>query len=252
MRKPGSRARARRIPLGALVLVVMATLGWSAAAPAALAGSKATITGSFSDSCRDFQSLSSKDISHVELHYADGRVVKDEAIKSPDFAIEGAAGDEFDFVSVKSGTTTQPFDCPRTNSPPTAVLEILTPSDCVLQVESADAWNCPDASAPRTTWLSASSVSLTVSGCTSPDRTFRFRGTSSTDPDNDITSWSIDFDFFDLAEGTSTSGDWITEPPADVLSADSLEGILVTLTVTDSAGQSDSDTLIAGVSAGCD
>jgi hypothetical protein len=237
-----------------LVLVVMATLGWSAAAPAALAASTATITGSFSDSCRDFQSHSSKDISHVELHYADGRVVKDEAIDSSDFAIDGAAGDEIDFVRVKSGKTTDTFNCPRTNSPPTAVLEILTPSDCVVQVESADAWNCPDASAPRTTWLSVSSVSLTVSSCSSPDpdRTFRFRGTSSTDPDNDIASWLIEFDFFDLAEGTSMSGDWIDDPPADVLSADSLEGILVTLTVTDSAGQSDSDTLVAGVSAGCD
>jgi hypothetical protein len=237
----------------ALVLVVTAALGWPAAAPAALAASTATITGSFSDSCRDFQSHSSKDISHVEVHYADGRVVKDEAIEIPDFAIDGAGGDEIDFVSVKSGTTTQPFDCPNSNSPPTAVLEVLAPSNCVLQIEEADAWNCPDASAPRTTWLSVSSLSLTVSNCGLPaDRTFRFRGTSSTDPDNDITSWSIEFDFFGLAPPTSTSGDWIGDPPADVLSADSLEGVSVTLTVTDSAGQSGSDTLVAGVSAGCD
>jgi hypothetical protein len=246
--------QARRIPLGALVLVVMATVGWSAAAPGALAESTATITGSFSNSCRDFQSQSSKDISHVELHYADGRLIKDETIDSPSFAIDGAAGDEIDFVGVKSGRTTEKFNCPRTNSAPTAVLEILTPSNCVVQVESSDAWNCPDASAPRTTWLGVSSVSLTQASCSSPDpdRTFRFRGTSSTDADNDIVSWLIEFYFFDLAEGTSTSGGWINDPPADVLSADSMEGILVTLTVTDSAGQSHSDTLAAGVSGGCD
>jgi hypothetical protein len=255
MRRSGSGLQARRIPLGALVLVVMATLGWSAAAPAALAASTATITGSFGDSCRDFQSHSSKDISHVELHYADGRVVKDEAIESPDFAIDGAAGDEIDFVGVKSGRTTDTFNCPRTNSPPTAVLEILTPSDCVLEVEAVDHWRCPDASAPRTTWLSANTVGFSVTDCSSElpsDRILRFRGTSSTDPDNDITSWSIEFDYFGLAEPTSTSGDWIADPPADVTSGDSLEGVLVTLTVTDSAGQSDSDTMGAGLSGGCD
>lgn len=69
---------------------------------------------------------------------------------------------------------------------------------------------------------------------------------------NDIASWSIDYSY----DGTSTiagpSGDWNTDPPADVLSPDSLEGFFVTLTVTDSTGQSDSDIMGAGTSAGCD
>jgi hypothetical protein len=245
----GFPVKARRAALGALAVALIATLGWSAAAPAA---STATIAGSFGDSCRDFSAHSSKDISHIEIHYADGRVVKDESTTAPDFALDGGAGDELDFASVKSGTTRQTFTCPRTNSPPTAILEILVPSNCALQVEAEDAWNCPDALAPRTTWLSASSVSLTQTTCTPADRTFRFRGTSSTDPDNDITSWSIDFSYDGTSTIGGTSGDWITDPPADVLSPDSQEGIFVTLTVTDSAGQTDSDRMVAGVSAGCD
>ena len=238
-------------------LALVATLAWLAALPVTLAksggdNSAATINASFGDACRDFAAHSSKDISHVEIHYADGRIVKDESTTTPDFSIDGGAGDEIDFASVKSGTTSETFACPRTSTPLTAVLEILVPSDCFLQVESADAWNCPDASAPRTNWLSASSVSLTPTNCTPVDRTFRFRGTSSTAPDNDITSWSIDFYYYDLAPPTTTSGDWIIDPPVDVSSGDSLEGVLVTLTVTDSAGQSDSDTMVAGTSQGCD
>ena len=242
------QSKGRRVALGALLVALIATLGWSAAAPAA---PTATIEGSFGDSCRDFSAHSSKDISHVEIHFVDGRVVKDETTTTPDFAVDGGPGDEIDSATVKSGRTTQTFTCTRTNSPPTAVLEILVPSNCALQVEAADAWNCPDALAPRTTWLSASSVSLTQTTCTPADRTFRFRGTSST-ADNDITSWSIDFSYDGTSTIGGTSGDWITDPPADVLSPDSLEGIFVTLTVTDSAGQSDSDTMVAGVSAGCD
>ena len=41
--------------------------------------------------------------------------------------------------------------------------------------------------------------------------TYTFRGTSSTDPDNDIVSWSLDF-----GDGTSVAGDWATNPPTEV------------------------------------
>ena len=51
--------------------------------------------------------------------------------------------------------------------------------------------------------------------------TISFRGTSSSDPDNDIASWSIDF-----GDGTSASGSWSTDPPTEVV------------------GQSDSDTMV--------
>jgi hypothetical protein len=96
------------VALGALVLAVMAILVWPVAA---LAAPTATVTGSFSDSCRDFEAASSKDISHVEIIYADGRVAKDESVDSPDFAIDGDAGDEIDLVMVKSGTTREAFGC---------------------------------------------------------------------------------------------------------------------------------------------
>jgi hypothetical protein len=78
-----------------------------------------------------------------------------------------------------------------------------------------------------------------------------FRGTSSSDPDNDIASWSIDF-----GDGTSASGSWSTDPPTEVTHAYStffsdcfgfgtFSGVCpVTLTVTDAAGQSDSDTMV--------
>jgi len=97
--------------------------------PSALA-----ITGSFADSCRDFTSHATKvgsqqgkDISRVEIHYTDGRVVEDETIDRPDYSLDGAAGGEIDFVLVKSGTTRERFDCSQENRPPTAVLEIKTP-----------------------------------------------------------------------------------------------------------------------------
>lgn len=69
-----------------------------------------------------------------------------------------------------------------------------------------------------------------------PCKTMSYLGTSSTDPDNDITSWSIEF-----GDGMSTG--LITGPLAEVTHTySSLPDIVVTLTVTDSAGQSDSDT----------
>lgn len=103
-----------RTALGAVVLVVMATAGWPGAA---LAAPSATVAGSFSDSCRDFVAFSTKDISYVEITYADGRVIKEEDVDSADFSTDGHAGDEIDSVIVKSGTTKEPFDCPSAPVP---------------------------------------------------------------------------------------------------------------------------------------
>lgn len=78
----------------------------------------AEISGEFSDQCRDFTAHSSKDISHVELHYADGRVEKDESIDSPDYSVDGGPGDEIDYYAiVKSGTTKKRFDCDNGEEP---------------------------------------------------------------------------------------------------------------------------------------
>lgn len=106
------------------LLVLTASLLWSGAA---VAGPTATISGSFGDACRDFAAHSSKDISHVVIHYVDGRVVKDESATTPDFSIDGGPGEEINFVLVKSGITQETFTCTATNSPPTAVLQINTP-----------------------------------------------------------------------------------------------------------------------------
>jgi hypothetical protein len=96
----------------ALTLALAAALAWTAGAEAAPnANSAGAITGSFAATCTDFEAHSSKDISHVEIHYADGVVVKDETIDSPDFSIAGEAGDEIEFALVKSGTTEERFEC---------------------------------------------------------------------------------------------------------------------------------------------
>ena len=259
------------------IAFLLATLVWSGAAVAEPSvTSRATITGSFADACRDFTSRATKvgsqegkDISFVELRYADGRVSKDETINSPDYSLDGATGDEIDFAIVKSGTTTEPFDCVLENRPPTALLEIKTPPvDQILGHcwDFAGGLDC-EQSAARTDWTSTNQIPddggsesgflhwgcggfSDISLCS---YTISFRGTSSSDPDNDITSWSIDF-----GDGTSTSGSWNTDPPFEV--ANSYGDYFtftcvgfgtfganicpVTLTVTDSAGQSDSDTIV--------
>jgi hypothetical protein len=198
-----------------LSLSLLATLG--VAAPG-LADPNATITGSFSDSCRDFQAHSSKDISHVEIHYGDGRVVKDESVASPDYSIDGGAGDEIASAIVKSGRTTQQFDC-RGDSPPTALLEANRPDV---------GWTSEDSGPYGPGW----------SCCYGDFPPVPFRGINSTDPDNDIVSWSIDF-----GDGTSTGEQsWITDPPTEVQHTYQ-SGCFCTavLTVTDSAGHSSSD-----------
>ena len=101
---------ARRTGFGAVVLALIAMLASSVAAAGAEPGnSAATITASFGAACMDVQAHSSKDISHVEIHYTDGLVVKHEAIDDGDFSIDG--DDEVDFTIVKSGTASERFDC---------------------------------------------------------------------------------------------------------------------------------------------
>jgi hypothetical protein len=254
--------------LGALVLALIA-LAWSAAALAESGNSAATITGSFADSCRDFSGHSSKDISHVVIRYADGRVVKDESTTMPDYVHDGNAGDEIDFAVVKSGRTTETFTCSSPSSPPTAVLEVKTPDGyCITW---PDGFVDCDGRVARTTWAHSTIPTLDYGMvgflCGWPDDqscvlhempcgqrdgyslcriTYSFRGTSSIDSDDDITNWSIDF-----GDGTSTSGNWITNPPTEV-SHEYLIHYCPTcsrdpaiLTVTDSVGHSDSNAVLA-------
>ena len=175
----------------------------------AAAGSTATITGSFADACRDFTAHSSKDISHAELHYVDGRVVKDETINRHDHSIDGGPGAEIDFAIVKSGTTKQTFTCQPPIAPPTAILEIQSPPLAACQYFPFPDYVTCLGTDPRTVWSRPTDgLIVFLFEQPFPPLTFDFRGTSSTDPDNDIVSWSIDF-----GDGTSTSGSWTTEPP---------------------------------------
>lgn len=225
-----------------------------------------TITGSFADSCRDFAAHSSREISYVDLHYADGRVIRHRYIRSRHFTIDGGPGDELDLAKVKSGTTLQEFHCEAANAAPTARLEIETPP--VDQVpghcyDSSDGLIC-EQSVPRTAWTGPEQIPIFNGqrgffewGCgafSDPSQcsyTFRFRGTSSSDPDADIASWTLDF-----GDGTSMSGAW-SAPPTEVVHAyplgrENCQGVangvqqvcVITLTVTDSLGQSDSDTML--------
>jgi hypothetical protein len=235
------RARPSRV-LPALTVVVAAMVVVAAASAACTA----TITASFSDSCRDFAARSSKDISYVELHYVDGRVAKRERINRRHYSIDGVAGDELDSAVVKSGTTRKTFACPRTNSPPTAILEIFGPCNTL-----GDGTLSCDADTPRSAWTWSRPGNGSVfwgcnddQFCSGTPTDPGFRGIGSTDPDGDIVSWSIDF-----GDGAVTGGSWTTNPPAELAHAYSAfpEAFAirptVTLTVTDSAGQSDSDAM---------
>jgi hypothetical protein len=72
--------------------------------------------------------------------------------------------------------------------------------------------------------------------------TYTYRGTSSTDPDDDIVSWTLDF-----GDGTSTSGNWATNPPTEVSHTfldhhcPTCQRDPANLTVTDSSGFTHSD-----------
>jgi hypothetical protein len=239
-----------------------------AGAPAALAKAghancSATITGSFADSCRDFEAQSSKDISYVKLLYADGRTIKYEHINSHHWSIDGGAGDELDFARVKSGTTIEEFACEPGNAAPEAKLEIHTPP-VDHTVETCQHWTdgllC-EQSSPRTAWTGTAQIPVIggqqgffewgCGGVSHPSLcqwTITFRGTGSVDADGDLASWSIDF-----GDGTSISGTW-SAPPAGVaheyvrsplgeVCGSGSSTCVVTLTVTDSAGQSASETM---------
>jgi hypothetical protein len=239
---------------------ILASLVAASAALATPGGGKsgATITASFADSCRDFAAHSSKDISHVEFHYAAGAVTKDESINDPDYAVDGGAGEEIQFAVVKSGTTSEQFDCVQSNEAPTALLEIQTPPMNQTAAGCFPFWagglSC-QLGTPRTDWTSASEVpddGGTDSGlfhwvcgflgdlCPSSTVVI-LRGTGSSDPDGDIASWTLDF-----GDGTSVSGSWSTALPTEVAHEYPLFVSLyvITLTVTDSAGQSDSDAIL--------
>ena len=240
--RPLARRTRRRRLLGVLTLVVPSLFVFAASGPAAAGGnSTTTITGSFGDSCRDFAAHSGKDISHVVIRYADGRVIKDETIASHDFAIDGSSGGEIVVAVVKSGTTSQTFTCQPTTNPPTAILEIQTPP-----LEGCVFFPFPEyptclATDPRTDWstLPGSEIAF-IFIAPYPPATFSFRGTGSSDPDGDLATWSIDF-----GDGTSTSGTWTTEPPTDVSHTfpSFLTNSTVTLTVTDASGASDSSSI---------
>ncbi len=249
-----------------LMFLLVASPAW--AAPGGNSG--ATITGAFADACRDFTAHSTKDISHVEFHHVDGRVVKDEAIASPDFAHDGSAGDEIDFAVVKSGRTSEQFECAPASVAPTARLEIATPPVDQTIAHCYDFFSgglACEQSSPRTSWASAGDIPeggsepglflWTCGGQSHPSEcsmTMTFRGSGSGDPDADIVGWSLD-----VGDGTSVSGNWGTAPPAaveheyvrDPSGSLGCTGVfngipsvcLVTLTVTDSAGQSDSDVI---------
>jgi hypothetical protein len=260
-----SRLGRRRAALWAVAAISSVALVPSATALAAPGGnSAATISGSFADSCRDFAAHSSKDISHVELHYADGRVVKDERIDRPDYSIDGGAGEEIEFAIVKSGTTSERFDCVEATGPPTALLEINTPPiDQTIEhcFDFSFGGLACEESGPRTDWTDPSEIPNeggsdsgyfhwvcgAVLPCP-PTITASFRGIGSSDPDDDISSWSLDF-----GDGTSASGSWASDPPTSVFhdyGSDTLScggpstTCVVVLTVTDAAGQSESDTLL--------
>jgi len=251
------------------LMLLMAIPLWMVAAPEAQSPSKrnssATITGAFADSCRDFIAHSSKDISYIELHYVAGAVVRDESINSHDHAIDGGASEEIEFAAVKSGTTIEEFGCVPTNRAPTALLEIQTPPvDYRPTLDTcygfwAGGLAC-EWSTPRTAWTNNTLVPNTGGSDSGlfhwvcgdplpcPPNSFSvvtFRGIFSSDPDGDLTSWTLDF-----GDGTSASGDWNTALPAEIAhdysNSCGLAVCVVTLTVTDYAGQSHSDVIRMG------
>src|SRR5688500_6315119 len=221
--------------------------GWVALPALAAPGgnSAADIVASFSSSCHGFAAHSSKDISHVVLHYADGRAVKHENVGGPDYAVEGGTGDALEFAIVKSGITRQLFECTAQSSPPVARLEILTPAGEEVDgcFDFTHDLHC-EQSTPRVTWTPASRVpeggflTWACGGMSDPSQcsfTITFRGIASSDPDGDIVSWSLDF-----GDGASASGTWGVDPPAEVAHTySSLSGCgqpcVITLTVTDAA-----------------
>jgi hypothetical protein len=244
----GGRSAARAFLIATALVAAAATV-----APAPVgAAPGAAITGTFAESCRTFLAHSSKDISHVQVHYADGRVVKDEAISSPDYALQGSTGDEITSIVVKSSTTMTSFSCTPRSSAPTAYLEILVHEGCDPDGFGSPPYMLCHAAAPRSVWARPGGVSegniqigVTREADVLPQVTWSFRGTTSSDPDNDIANWTIDF-----GDGSPPiGGSWTISPPVEVTHtfASCLENVACTvtvgLTVTDAAGQRATDTL---------
>jgi hypothetical protein len=234
------RLRRSRAAVSAFALFLATTTALVSSVSAPAGNGVATITAdTFTDSCRDVSFHSSKDISYVEIHYADGRVVKDEDVTGPDFSIDGHTGDEIDFAIVKSGTTRDHFACEnqRGDNPPTAVLERRAGN--FDHQNPAGTWTDTDC---HWDFVDNPGTTFCTYGSGVGESTVSFRGTGSTDPDGDIVSWSIDF-----GDGTTpASGTWATEPPVEV--AHDYGQIVcvctVVLTVTDSAGHSSSDPML--------
>jgi hypothetical protein len=240
----------------AAALALALAFAWTGVAGARPDNGGAAITGSFSDACRDFTAHAESVISFVELHYADGRVARDESVDGPDYALEGSTGGELDRVLVKAGRTKKPFWCGQEGSPPTALLELETPPvDQSLQHCYFFGGLLCQVSSPRTEWTGTGAVpapGLFMWGCGAfvpcPSVfTVDFRGTGSSDADGDIASWTLTF-----GDGTSTGGAWASAPPARVSHVYSRDlsvcrvpsgPCVIVLTVTDAGGRSDSETL---------
>lgn len=120
----GSKGHALLACLSALGLAMSGAVAFAGNGDDSGGDSDAVITGEFSDECRDFEVHAEKpdgtpkDISHVELHYADGRVVKDESVNRADYSIDEGPGDEKTKAIVKSGQTVEEFPCDSGGTPP--------------------------------------------------------------------------------------------------------------------------------------
>lgn len=234
--------------LRAAIVALTATLAYAVPAQA---GPQATIIGTFADACRDFTAHSTKDISNVVLHRADGRVVKDEAIAAPDYSIDGGVGDEIVTSVVKSGTTTKRFTCDQ-GSAPVAVLEIRLSPNCQPYTPPSTGepfyW-CHDGTnnSQRTVFVDPGDLNVQL-GCLPADAlcfAVTFRATNSTDPDGDIAGWSIAFDDGGIAEGgwAATPPDEVTHEYAAAWQACATAYCHITLTVTDSQGRTATDSV---------
>jgi hypothetical protein len=217
---------------------------------AAYACPRTSIDATFGDACRDVTANASRDISTVWVHYADGRVVKHDAIGERAWALDGGPGDEIAIVFVRSGFTKRRFTCDA-GAPPTAVLEIRLTPGCSVPVTSGDEtfyW-CTDGlpNDQRTVFVDPgdSRVEMSCDFTTDnlPCTTVTFRGSASVDPDGDLSSWSMAFD-----DGTVVTGQWPATPPDDVTHeyhprtvGCSDASCQVTLTVTDARGRTDTD-----------
>jgi hypothetical protein len=105
---------------------------------------------------------------------------------------------------------------PEPQNPPTAVLEATT--------NTAAGWS---SDSPQT----------------ATTRAWAFRGINSSDPDNDLDTWSLQI--VEPAGTTNYMGNFAGSPPTQINHVFESEGTVnqVTLTVTDSTGQPDSDSI---------